>query len=102
MLELVGQAKQAFRMAHEQVALRIQAAVELFDQPLLLGFVEIHHDVAAEDHIVALRQVFGFQVVKVEVDQFLQRLLDRVAVAGLVEVAQAVAVVHRSPSGVSV
>ncbi len=92
--EFVGQGKQAFRVAHEQVALEIETARELFQQALLFGFVKIHHDVAAEDHIIALRQVFCFQIMKVEMDDLFQRLLDGIAVAGLVEVAQAVAVVH--------
>src|ERR1700752_3023809 len=35
--EAVSQAEKAFRVAHEQVAAGIQAAVELIDQSLLLG-----------------------------------------------------------------
>ena len=69
--ELVGEPEQALGMAHEQISVGIQAAVELLHQPFLLGFVEIDHHVAAEDDVVALRQEFGLQVMKVEVDEFL-------------------------------
>ena len=82
-------------MTHEQIAAGIQAAVKFFDQPFLLRLIEIHHHVAAEDHIVALRQIFGFQIVEVEVNHLFQSFLDRIPFADFVEVAQAVAVVHR-------
>src|SRR6202041_531119 len=83
--ELVGKSEQAFRMAHEQIAARIQAAVKFFDQTFLFGLVEIHHYVAAENNVVALRQVFGFEVMEVEMDQFLERLLDGIALADFIE-----------------
>ncbi len=70
-------------MSYEQVAVGIQAAVELFYQPFLFGFVEVHHHVAAKNDVIALRKVFSFQVVKVEVHHFFQRFLDRVAVRDL-------------------
>ena len=89
------QAEQALGVSDEQVAFGIEAAGEFVDQALLFGFIEIHHDVAAEDDIVALWQVFGLEVVKVEVDEFLDGLLDGIALAQLVEVAQAVVVVDR-------
>src|SRR5882672_1370288 len=57
-LKFVGHAQQTLGMADKQIAAWVQAAIKLFDQPFLLGLVEIHHDVAAENHIVALRQVF--------------------------------------------
>ena len=60
-VELFRQAEKALRVADEQIAVRIQAAVKLFDKPLLFGFIEIDHHVAAEDHVVALRQVLGLQ-----------------------------------------
>ena len=68
--------------------------MELFDQSLLFGFVEIDHYVAAEDGVVVLRQVFGFQIVKIELHQAFQRRLDGVLVADFVEIAQAGGVVH--------
>ena len=92
-LKFLRQPQQALGMADKQVSLGIQAAIKLLHQPLLLGFVEIHHHVAAENDVVALRQVFGLQIVKVEVHQFLDVLLHRVAVAHFVEVAQAVAII---------
>ncbi len=55
-------------MANEEVAAGIQAMPELFDQSLLLSFIEIDHHVAAKDDVVAARQEFGFKVVKVELD----------------------------------
>src|ERR1039457_4152677 len=57
-LKFIGEAEQAFGVPHEQIALRIQAAVKFFDQPFLLGFIEIHHHVAAENNVIALRQIF--------------------------------------------
>jgi len=55
----------------------IQAAVKLFDQPLLFRLVEVHHHVAAENNVVALRQIFGFQVMKVEVNHLLSAFFTR-------------------------
>src|ERR1700690_1292835 len=34
-LEFLGQSEQALRMSHKQIAVSVQAAVKLFDQPLL-------------------------------------------------------------------
>ena len=78
-------------MPDKQIAFRVQAAIELFHQPLLLRFVKIDHHVAAEDHVIALRQKLRFQIMKVEMDQVFQPSLDCVSVAHLVEIAQAVA-----------
>src|SRR5262249_43300433 len=93
-LETVRKTEQTFRVTDEEVTAWIQTTIELLDQALLLRFVEIHHDVAAEDDVVSLRQVFGFEVVKVKVDEFFYSFLDDVAVSHLVEVSQARAVVH--------
>ena len=93
-LEFVGQPQQAFRVPNEEIATGIQAAIKFFDQPLLFRFVEIHHHVAAEDDVVALGKVFRLQVMEIEVDHFLERLLDGIAIADLIEVAQAEAVIH--------
>jgi len=35
---------------------------ELFDEALLLGFVEIDHDVATENDVVAAREEFGLRL----------------------------------------
>ncbi len=93
--EFVCQTQQAFGMTHEQVAAGVEAAREFFHQALLLGFIEIHHDVAAEDDIVTLRQVFRFQIVEIEVDEFLERFLDGISLPDFVEIAEAIVVVHR-------
>ena len=69
--ELIAQSEQAFGMADEEISIGIQAAIELFDEPLLLGLVEIDHHVAAEDEVVALGQELGLQVVEVELDHLL-------------------------------
>src|SRR6185437_13892642 len=53
--ELLGQTEQTFRMTNEQIAAGINATPEFLHQTLLLRFVEVHHDVAAEDDVVALR-----------------------------------------------
>ena len=82
-------------MSHEQVAARIQATVKFLDQTLLLSLIEIHHDVAAENNIIALREIFRFQIMEVEMDQFLKGLLDGITVANFVEMAKSIAVVHR-------
>src|SRR5208282_3855165 len=76
-----------FRRGRQTGTPGIQATIKLLDQPLLLSLIEIHHHVAAENDVVALRQVFGLQIVKVEVHQFLDVLLHGVAVAHFVEVA---------------
>ena len=82
-------------MPHKEISASIQAAVEFLDQPLLFGLIEVHHHVAAEDDVIALRQVLRLQIVKVEVHHFLQWLLDGIAFAHFVEVAQAVPVIDR-------
>src|SRR5271169_1716068 len=79
--EFLSQAKETLRMAHKKVSGWIQAVPKLFDQALLLGFVEINHHVAAEDDVIAARQEFGFQVVEVELDEFSQLRLDLVLIA---------------------
>src|SRR5207237_1412721 len=93
--ELVCESKQTFRVAHKEITLGIKTAIELVDQALLLGFIEVDHYVAAENHVVALRQELGLEIVKVEVNELLHTLLQHVTVAELVEVAQAEAVVDR-------
>ena len=93
-VEFGGKSEQTLGVAHEKIAFRIQAAMEFVDQALLLRLVEIDHDIAAENHVVALRQKFRFQIVKVELNQILQRGLDCIFVADLVEVAKPAGVVH--------
>jgi hypothetical protein len=68
--EFLRQAKQALCVTNKQKATWIEAMVKLIDQAFLFCFVEINHDVAAQDNVVAPRQEFGFQVVEVELDQF--------------------------------
>ena len=79
--EFLREAEKAFRVADEEEAAGIQAVPELFDQALLLGFVEIDHDVAAENDVVASREEFGFEIVKVELDEFFELRLDGIFVA---------------------
>src|SRR5437879_2944687 len=93
--EFLREPEETFRMADEEIARRIQAVPEFFNQTLLLGFVEIDHDVAAKDDVVAARQEFRFQVVKVELDEFLELRLDGVLGAGLFEITQPAGVVDR-------
>ena len=69
--EFLRQAEKTLRMADKKIAAGIQAMPKLFDQALLFGFVEIDHDVAAENDVVAARQKFGFQIVEVELDELL-------------------------------
>ena len=71
-LEFLRQAEEALGVTDKQVAAGIQAMPELVDQALLLGFVEINHDVAAENDVVAAGQEFGLQIVKIELHQFFQ------------------------------
>src|SRR5690348_3121360 len=82
-------------MTDEEVAAGVHAVPELFNQALLLSFVEINHDVAAKDDVVATGQEFGLEVVKVELDQLFQLTLDGVLFAGLFKIAKAAGVVHR-------
>src|SRR6478735_3787362 len=77
--ELVGQSQQALCVPYQQVTAGSKAAIELFNQPSLLRLVEIHHHVAAENHVIALGQKFSLQIVKVEVDQLLHRFFHRIA-----------------------
>src|SRR5450755_4638609 len=93
--EPVCEIAQAFGVADEEVAFWIETARKFFHQPLLLWFVKIHHYIAAENDVVMLRQVFGLKVVKVEMDKLFYRLLYGVALPHFVEVAQAIAIVHR-------
>src|SRR5205823_5154882 len=67
----------------------------LFDQPFLLWLIEIHHDVPAKDDVVLLRQEFRLQIVKVEMNNFLDALLDGIPLSDFVEVAEAIAVIYR-------
>ncbi len=86
--EFGGKSEETFGVADKEVAAGIQAMPELFDEALLFGFVEIDHDVAAEDDVVAARQEFGFQVVEVELNEFLELGLDGVLIVGLLEIAK--------------
>src|SRR5208282_4181483 len=54
-LKFFRQPKQALGMADKHVAQGIQATIKFFYQPLLFGFVEIHHHIAAKNDVVALR-----------------------------------------------
>ena len=72
-VELGCEPEEALRVADEEIALGIQAAMELVDEPLLLRLVEIDHHVAAENDVVALRQIFRFQIVKIELHEILER-----------------------------
>src|SRR5882724_4763282 len=91
---LVTQTKKTLRMPDEQISLRIQATIKLVDKPFLFGLIEINHYVAAENYVIALRKKFSFQIVEVEMDQFFYGFLDRVLVAGLIEITQAERIVH--------
>src|SRR5204863_9252309 len=84
--KLLGQAKQTFRMPNKEVSAGIQTVPKLFDQALLLGFVEINHDIATEDDVVTARQELRFQVVKVELHEFLYLRLDLVFIARVFEI----------------
>src|SRR5260370_7179747 len=66
---------------------------KLFDQALLLGFVEINHDVAAKNNVVAARQKLGLQVMKVEGDELFQLRLDFVLIASYFEMAEPAGVI---------
>src|SRR6185437_1408870 len=94
--EFFGQPQQAFRVSHEEISAGVNATPEFFHQAFLLRLVKVHHDVAAENDVVALGQEFRLQIVKVKVDQFAQRFFDGIPLADFVEVAQAVAVIHRA------
>jgi hypothetical protein len=64
--EFLCQPKKALGMADKEIAGGIQAVPELLDQALLLGLIEVDHDVAAKNDVVAPGQEFGFEIVKVE------------------------------------
>src|SRR5258705_14018304 len=81
-------------MPNKEVSSGIQAVPKLFNQALLLGFIEINHDVAAEDNVITARQELGFQVVKVELDEFLELGLDLVLITGFFEIAEPTGVIH--------
>jgi hypothetical protein len=55
-------------MTDEEIAFRVKTAMEFIDQALLFGLIEIDHHVAAEDHVVVLRQEFRLQVVEIKLD----------------------------------
>ena len=80
--------EQTLGVADEEIATRVQAMPELVDEALLLGFVKVDHDVAAENDVIAAGKKFGFEIVEVELDEFFELRLDRVLVAGFFEVAE--------------
>src|SRR5258708_7336709 len=63
------------------------------DQALLLGFIEINHDIAAQNHVVAPWQEFRLQVVKVKLHQLFELWLDRIFLGGFFEITQAAGVI---------
>jgi len=69
--EFLGKPEETFRMADEEITGWIETVIKLFDEALLLGFVEIDHDVAAENDVVAAGEKFGFEIVEVELNEFL-------------------------------
>src|SRR5262249_45638643 len=81
-------------MADEEISACVQTVIELVDETFLFGLVEIDHDVPAEDDVVAARKEFGFQIMEVELDEFLQLWLYGVLIAGLFEIAEAAGVIH--------
>src|SRR5580704_454394 len=92
--EFLCQAEEAFCMAHKKIASGIQAMPKFFDQALLFRFVEIDHDVAAENNVVATGKELSLEIVEVELDELLQLGLDGVFVSGFFKVAEATGVVH--------
>ena len=82
-------------MTHQQISTGSKTAIELVNQSSLLRLVEIHHDIAAENYVVALRQKFGLQIVEVEMYQLLYRFFNRVAFTDFVEIPQALVVIDR-------
>ena len=86
--ELISEAKKTLRVSNEQISIWVQATPELLDKTLLFGFVEVDHDVAAEDDVISLRQELGLEIVEVEMNEFLDRFLDRVSVVHFVEVTK--------------
>src|SRR2546425_11162448 len=71
----------------------IQTVPELFNQALLLGFVKIDHDVAAENNVVAARQELGLEVVKIKLDECFEGWPDRILGSRLFEIAKAASVI---------
>jgi hypothetical protein len=67
--ELLCEAEKTFRMSHEQIASGIQTMPKFLDEALLLRFVEIDHDVAAKNDVVATRKKLGFEIVEVELNE---------------------------------
>lgn len=70
--EFLREAEQAFGVTHKKVAARIQAIPKLFNQALLFRLVEIDHDVAAKNDVVAAGKKFGLEIVKVELDELFE------------------------------
>src|SRR6516164_10241026 len=68
---------------------------ELLNEAFLLRLVEIDHDVAAKNDVIAPGQKFGLQVVEVELNKFFELRLDGIFVTGLFEVTESRGVVHR-------
>src|SRR5436853_7914680 len=81
-------------MPNKEISGGIQAVPKLFNQALLLGFVEINHYVTAEDNVVAARQELGLQVVKVELHEFFQLWLDGILVGRFFEIPEPARVIH--------
>src|SRR5256885_12456278 len=82
-------------MPNKEISGGIQAVPKLFNQALLLGFVEINHHVTAEDNVVAARQELGLQVVKVELHEFFQLWLDGILVCRFLEIPEPAPVIPR-------
>src|SRR5205814_8118285 len=82
-------------MPNKEISGGIQAVPKLFNQALLLGFVEINHHVTAEDYVAAARQELGLQVVKVELHEFFQLWLDSILVGRFLEIPEPARVIHR-------
>ena len=85
-------------MPNKKISSRIQAVPKLFDQTLLFGFVEINHDIAAQDDVVTARQELGFQIVKIELHEFFELRLDLVLIAGFFKNSGAGRCNPRAPS----
>jgi hypothetical protein len=52
--ELIRQSKQTLSVPNEEISIGIQTAPEFLDEPLLFRFVEVDHDISAEDKVVTL------------------------------------------------
>src|ERR1700723_3598127 len=75
-VELGGKPKQTLRVSNEEEAFRIQGELEFAARALLLRIAQINHHIAAENYIVTQRQIFCLQIVKIELNRFLQRGLN--------------------------